>query len=157
MIFQDIYRNSLRLSLTVHTNCSRRAGVEKGTTSITGSTRSLSSCSQYRWSSERRKLNIYQALLAKSLHGENGIPLTRADWYRQQSARQSESALANAQATDRFADNGNQQHTNDDDDRVVQGLESTERDEKSGSAGWLMGSMKRENHKNHETDRERTC
>jgi cyclopropane-fatty-acyl-phospholipid synthase len=26
--------------------------------------------------------NIYQALLAKPDHGESGLPLTRADWYR---------------------------------------------------------------------------
>jgi cyclopropane-fatty-acyl-phospholipid synthase len=28
------------------------------------------------------QLNIYQALLAKSRQGESGMPLTRADWYR---------------------------------------------------------------------------
>lgn len=28
------------------------------------------------------QLNIYQVLLAKSLQGEGGMPLTRADWYR---------------------------------------------------------------------------
>ncbi len=29
------------------------------------------------------QLNIYQALLAKSLHGDSGMPMTRADWYRE--------------------------------------------------------------------------
>ncbi|MGD0466966.1 MAG: cyclopropane-fatty-acyl-phospholipid synthase family protein [Terriglobales bacterium] len=28
------------------------------------------------------RLNLYQVLLAKPLHGESGMPLTRADWYR---------------------------------------------------------------------------
>ena len=28
------------------------------------------------------RLNLYQMLLAKPLHGESGMPLTRADWYR---------------------------------------------------------------------------
>jgi cyclopropane-fatty-acyl-phospholipid synthase len=28
------------------------------------------------------RLNIYQALLARSLHGKSGLPLTREDWYR---------------------------------------------------------------------------
>jgi len=28
------------------------------------------------------RLNIYQMLLAKPVHGESGMPLTRADWYR---------------------------------------------------------------------------
>jgi cyclopropane-fatty-acyl-phospholipid synthase len=27
-------------------------------------------------------LNIYQVLLGKSLQGESGMPLTRANWYR---------------------------------------------------------------------------
>ena len=27
------------------------------------------------------RLNVYQALLAKPLHGESGLPLTREDWY----------------------------------------------------------------------------
>jgi len=30
----------------------------------------------------RARLNVYQALLAKPLHGESGLPLTREDWYR---------------------------------------------------------------------------
>lgn len=30
----------------------------------------------------RARLNLYQALLAKPLQGESGLPLTRADWYR---------------------------------------------------------------------------
>jgi cyclopropane-fatty-acyl-phospholipid synthase len=28
------------------------------------------------------RMNLYQMLLAKPLHGESGMPLTRADWYR---------------------------------------------------------------------------
>jgi cyclopropane-fatty-acyl-phospholipid synthase len=28
------------------------------------------------------RLNVYQTLLAKPLHGESGLPLTREDWYR---------------------------------------------------------------------------
>jgi len=27
------------------------------------------------------RINLYQVLLAKPLHGESGMPLTRADWY----------------------------------------------------------------------------
>lgn len=27
-------------------------------------------------------LNLYQTLFVKPLHGESGMPLTRADWYR---------------------------------------------------------------------------
>jgi len=27
------------------------------------------------------RLNVYQTLLAKPLHGESGLPLTREDWY----------------------------------------------------------------------------
>ena len=27
------------------------------------------------------RLNVYQALFAKPLHGHSGLPLTRADWY----------------------------------------------------------------------------
>jgi cyclopropane-fatty-acyl-phospholipid synthase len=30
------------------------------------------------------RLNLYQALLAKPVHGRSGLPLTRADWYRDQ-------------------------------------------------------------------------
>jgi cyclopropane-fatty-acyl-phospholipid synthase len=28
------------------------------------------------------RLNVYETLLAKPLHGQNGLPLTRDDWYR---------------------------------------------------------------------------
>jgi cyclopropane-fatty-acyl-phospholipid synthase len=28
------------------------------------------------------RLNIYQTLLARPLHGQSGLPLTREDWYR---------------------------------------------------------------------------
>ncbi len=28
------------------------------------------------------RLNVYQTLLVKPLHGETGLPLTREDWYR---------------------------------------------------------------------------
>ena len=28
------------------------------------------------------RLNLYQMLLVKSAHGGSGVPLTRADWYR---------------------------------------------------------------------------
>ncbi len=30
----------------------------------------------------RARLNLYQILFAKPVHGESGVPLTRADWYR---------------------------------------------------------------------------
>ena len=36
--------------------------------------------SEHRFRSGR--LNLYQMLLAKPVHGESGMPLTRADWYR---------------------------------------------------------------------------
>jgi hypothetical protein len=49
------------------------------------------------------------------------MPLTRADWYRNESDRQSDSRLANTQSVDRFADNGNQEHTSDNGDSIVQG------------------------------------
>lgn len=33
------------------------------------------------------RLNVYQTLLAKALHGKSGLPLTREDWYPHQKAR----------------------------------------------------------------------
>jgi cyclopropane-fatty-acyl-phospholipid synthase len=30
------------------------------------------------------RLNLYQTLLAKPVHGQSGLPLTRSDWYQAQ-------------------------------------------------------------------------